>query len=135
MKKWWRISGLVLALIGFGMGAWAIGEACRQIQQWRASGLAIETVNVNVSSLQFRRQNLPKLLLSALQGSGALASALEIELTESAVMNDSDVSLRALERLKELDKVAYVRFASVYRRFEDVEEFMTELRDLLETRK
>jgi transcriptional repressor NrdR len=42
---------------------------------------------------------------------------------------------RIMERLKELDKVAYVRFASVYRQFEDVQEFMTELRDLLETRK
>jgi transcriptional repressor NrdR len=42
---------------------------------------------------------------------------------------------RVMERLKELDKVAYVRFASVYRQFEDVEEFMAELRDLLETRK
>ncbi len=40
-----------------------------------------------------------------------------------------------MERLKELDKVAYVRFASVYRKFEDVEEFMAELRGLLETRK
>jgi len=38
-------------------------------------------------------------------------------------------------RLKELDKVAFVRFASVYREFEDVHEFMAELRDLLGTRK
>ena len=42
---------------------------------------------------------------------------------------------RVMERLKELDKVAYVRFASVYRQFEDVEEFMSELRNLVETRK
>jgi transcriptional repressor NrdR len=42
---------------------------------------------------------------------------------------------KVMERLKELDKVAYVRFASVYRQFEDVEEFMAELRGLLETRK
>lgn len=35
-------------------------------------------------------------------------------------------------QLKELDKVAYVRFASVYRRFEDAEDFMAELRELLE---
>ena len=40
-----------------------------------------------------------------------------------------------MERLRELDKVAYVRFASVYRQFEDVQEFMAELRGLLETRK
>ncbi len=42
---------------------------------------------------------------------------------------------RVMQRLRELDKVAYVRFASVYRQFEDVKEFMNELRDLLETRK
>jgi len=40
-----------------------------------------------------------------------------------------------MARLKELDKVAYVRFASVYRQFEDVQEFMAELKDLLETRR
>ncbi|HZN55319.1 MAG TPA: transcriptional regulator NrdR [Candidatus Polarisedimenticolaceae bacterium] len=42
---------------------------------------------------------------------------------------------RVMERLRELDKVAYVRFASVYRQFEDVEEFMSELRNLVDTRK
>ena len=42
---------------------------------------------------------------------------------------------RVMQELKELDKVAYVRFASVYRQFEDVQEFIAELRDLLETRK
>jgi transcriptional repressor NrdR len=42
---------------------------------------------------------------------------------------------KVMARLKELDKVAYVRFASVYRQFEDAQEFMAELRDLLETRK
>lgn len=47
----------------------------------------------------------------------------------------SVIGERVMERLKELDKVAYVRFASVYRQFEDVQEFMTELRDLLGTRK
>ena len=47
----------------------------------------------------------------------------------------SVVGEKVMERLKELDKVAYVRFASVYRQFEDPQEFMAELRDLLETRK
>jgi transcriptional repressor NrdR len=40
-----------------------------------------------------------------------------------------------MDSLRDLDKVAYVRFASVYREFQDVHEFMAELRDLLETRK
>ena len=39
-----------------------------------------------------------------------------------------------MRRLKELDKVAYVRFASVYLEFEDVSEFMTELKHLVRTR-
>jgi len=52
---------------------------------------------------------------------------------------DREVEARAIgekvmSRLKELDKVAYVRFASVYRQFEDVQEFMSELKDLLERR-
>jgi transcriptional repressor NrdR len=38
---------------------------------------------------------------------------------------------KVMAALKQLDKVAYVRFASVYRRFEDVEEFVSELKDLL----
>lgn len=53
---------------------------------------------------------------------------------------DREIPARAIgeqvmDRLKELDKVAYVRFASVYRQFEDVDEFMSELRNLVETRK
>ena len=39
-----------------------------------------------------------------------------------------------MERLKALDQVAYVRFASVYRDFQDVEAFVTELKDLLQRR-
>ena len=41
---------------------------------------------------------------------------------------------KVIERLKELDKVAYVRFASVYRHFRDIGEFMNELTDLLKTK-
>jgi transcriptional repressor NrdR len=43
----------------------------------------------------------------------------------------SEVGAFVMEELKTLDKVAYVRFASVYRHFRDISEFMTELKDLL----
>lgn len=46
-----------------------------------------------------------------------------------------EVGRHVMESLRELDKVAYVRFASVYRRFEDVNEFVDELKDLLKQRK
>ena len=45
-----------------------------------------------------------------------------------------EVGAFVMEELKDLDKVAYVRFASVYRHFRDIGEFMAELRDLLGTK-
>jgi transcriptional repressor NrdR len=72
----------------------------------------------------------------------AKALAALIDEVEQLVQDsqEREVETRAIgelvmERLKDLDKVAYVRFASVYRQFEDVQEFMAELRDLLGTRK
>jgi transcriptional repressor NrdR len=72
----------------------------------------------------------------------AKALAAIVDELEQMVQDNPDREVEArvigeqvMERLKDLDKVAYVRFASVYRQFEDVEEFMTELRGLLETRK
>lgn len=67
----------------------------------------------------------------------AIADAVEQMVQDSP---DREVEARrvgetVMSALRELDKVAYVRFASVYRQFEDVEEFMAELRDLLGTRK
>jgi transcriptional repressor NrdR len=72
----------------------------------------------------------------------AKALAGLIDEIERLVQDSSDrevevsaIGERVMERLKELDKVAYVRFASVYRQFEDPQEFMAELRTLIETRK
>jgi transcriptional repressor NrdR len=72
----------------------------------------------------------------------AKALAALVDEVEQLVQDsqEREVETRAIgelvmQRLKELDKVAYVRFASVYRQFEDVQEFMAELRDLLGTRK
>jgi transcriptional repressor NrdR len=51
--------------------------------------------------------------------------------TEEREMRTSQIGSLVMDRLRELDKVAYVRFASVYRKFEDVDEFLHELRNLL----
>ena len=52
--------------------------------------------------------------------------------TEEREMATREVGAFVMERLRELDKVAYVRFASVYRKFEDVDEFLRELKTLLD---
>jgi transcriptional repressor NrdR len=56
---------------------------------------------------------------------------MQLHDTEEREMSTSDIGARVMDRLRELDKVAYVRFASVYRKFEDVDEFLRELKNLL----
>jgi transcriptional repressor NrdR len=51
--------------------------------------------------------------------------------TEEREIQTTRVGSLVMERLRELDKVAYVRFASVYRKFEDVDEFLHELKNLI----
>jgi len=50
---------------------------------------------------------------------------------EEREITTQDIGQFVMDQLKELDQVAYVRFASVYRRFEDIDAFMTELKNLL----
>lgn len=50
-------------------------------------------------------------------------------------IKSSDIGERVIEKLKSWDDVAYVRFASVYRQFKDINEFMVELKDLLDERR
>ncbi len=66
----------------------------------------------------------------------AIANRVEETLQERAEkeISTEEVGAFVMQELKQLDKVAYVRFASVYRHFRDIGEFMTELRDLLDTK-
>ena len=64
----------------------------------------------------------------------AIVDAVEQQVheREEREITTQEIGQYVMDRLKDLDQVAYVRFASVYRRFEDVESFMTELKDLLD---
>jgi transcriptional repressor NrdR len=55
---------------------------------------------------------------------------LEIRLKQGKEVRSSDVGDAVLRRLKNLDKVAFIRFASVYRRFDDLDQFVREIQDL-----
>jgi len=68
--------------------------------------------------------------VAALEG---VADAVEATLQERAEkeMSTTEIGAIVMDQLKKLDKVAYVRFASVYRHFRDIGEFMSELKDLL----
>lgn len=91
----------------------------------------------------FERNKIMSGLLRACEKRPISANQLEsiVDLVEKHVqevpereISTSEVGKIIMKRLKTLDKVAYVRFASVYLEFEDVSEFMTELKDLVRSR-
>jgi transcriptional repressor NrdR len=93
---------------------------------------------------EFNRAKLLNGLLTASQKRAIPLKSLEaiVEETESLVhqKEEREVSTReigtfVMNRLREIDQVAYVRFASVYRRFDDIDEFMAELKDLVQSGK
>jgi len=88
-------SGLIIEI-----GAWVLTEACRQMQLWRTMGLADLTISVNVSPLQFQRDVIETDIVNALNASGLPASALELELTESLLIQDSSMISALLRRLR-----------------------------------
>jgi transcriptional repressor NrdR len=103
--------------------------------------IAYKVVKVDGTRQEFDRAKLLKGLEKACEKRPVAPLQLEeiADAAENLVADreDREISTRDLgeflmDRLRELDQVAYVRFASVYRRFEDVEEFMSELKDLLE---
>ena len=82
------------------IGAWVLNEACRQMQLWLSTGLADLTISVNVSPLQFQRDVIETDVVNALDASGLPASALELELTESLLIQDSNTMSALLRRLR-----------------------------------
>ena len=88
-------SGLIVSI-----GTWVLREACRQARAWHAEGLTDLTVAVNLSMLQFRHGNLEKVVLDALRDSNLPARNLELEVTESVLMEQRDKVTGTLERLR-----------------------------------
>jgi diguanylate cyclase (GGDEF)-like protein len=98
-----------------GLGAWVLGEACRQAVVWRQEGIVLDSVAVNFSARQFQRQQPADVVRRALERSGLPPGALEVEITESAVMQDAGVALETLAELRALGvRVAIDDFGTGY---------------------
>ncbi len=81
------------------IGEWVIREACRQARSWQDAGVPSLRVSVNLSASQFRDSGLVEIIRRALEDAGREARYFEIELTESAVMSDAELSIAILEQL------------------------------------
>jgi len=84
------------------IGAWVLHQACAQAAQWLRQGLAVPSIAVNLSILQFRHGDLVREVADALRESGLPPQQLELEITESVLMNDTDRVLATAESLKAL---------------------------------
>lgn len=90
-------SGQIVAI-----GRWVLQEACRDIARWRASGVLAPRVAVNLSPQQLTSDDLISEVSSALAASGAVARQLELEVTESTVMDNPETAARTLRDLREM---------------------------------
>jgi diguanylate cyclase (GGDEF)-like protein/PAS domain S-box-containing protein len=103
-------SGLIVP-----MGDWVLHEACRQNKAWHDAGLSPLSISVNLSARQFRERNLIDRVLNALTITGLAAPFLELELTESVIMQDVAAAVVTMKELRALGvKLAIDDFGTGY---------------------
>lgn len=84
------------------IGEWVIEEACRQQSLWREQGIADLKMGVNISSRQFTSKNLIASIKNSIDQSGIPPNKLDLELTESSVMENVDDAITILRSLKDM---------------------------------
>ena len=87
-------TGLILPV-----GDWVTREACQQIAAWQAAGLAPPPVAVNLSARQFQQKDLEQRIRDIIAQAGIEPELLQIEITESLLMNDAEAGQRILRGL------------------------------------
>lgn len=84
------------------MGDWVLMTACQQMAQWHRNGLAGLGLSVNISGRQFAGESLVDTVRDVLRSTGLPAECLELELTETLLMEDNQHSQQTIARLKKL---------------------------------
>jgi diguanylate cyclase (GGDEF)-like protein len=85
-----------------GIGRWVLGEACRQARIWQDSGRMNGRIAVNISAVEFRQGDFVAYLRAILEDTGFDPNCLELELTESVLMNNALATITLLKELKTL---------------------------------
>jgi diguanylate cyclase (GGDEF)-like protein len=88
-------SGLIVPI-----GEWVMREACRQAMAWKSAGLPELIMAVNLSAVQFKRGDVEQTVINALEESGFDPHLLELELTESILIHNTESVLASVKRLK-----------------------------------
>ncbi|HWP20098.1 MAG TPA: EAL domain-containing protein [Burkholderiaceae bacterium] len=103
-------SGLVVPI-----GDWVLREACRQIQRWQARGREVCPISVNISARQFRSLDLMSMIRGALDETGVDPRLIEVEITETTLMHNTEETLTILGQLHALGiKISVDDFGTGY---------------------
>ena len=84
------------------IGEWVIREACQQMKRWREANFAVQSMSVNLSARQFFDSSLPERVHHALLESGMRPEQLELEITESILMANTEETMSLFAQLKRL---------------------------------
>jgi diguanylate cyclase (GGDEF)-like protein/PAS domain S-box-containing protein len=88
-------SGLIIPI-----GEWVLRTACTQLKAWQDTGVPIERVAVNISVRQFMHPRFFELVKQVIEDTGLDAESLELEITESLLMQDVETAIHLLRELK-----------------------------------
>ena len=89
-------TGLIVAV-----GDWVLRRACEDLKAWQAAGLAVAPVAVNLSARQFRRTDLDSHFKALVAGVGIDPGLIELEITESQLMQDPPHAIRVMRALRD----------------------------------
>ncbi|NJM99231.1 MAG: GGDEF domain-containing response regulator [Phormidesmis sp. RL_2_1] len=84
------------------IGKWVLETACAQAKRWISMNRGIRYISINLSSVQFNQSDLIDQIKNTLANSGLLPSELELEITETALMQDAESAISTLGELKAL---------------------------------
>jgi len=106
------------------VGEWVLRTACSQARKWQEAGLPPVRVAVNVSAVQFRRQGFSEQVRKVLRETALAPEYLELELTESLLLADADVTLSVIQELKAMGlTLAIDDFGTGYSSFRYLKQF------------
>lgn len=84
------------------LGEWVLRQACEQCKRWQDDGLGALRISVNISGRQFKNENLLEMVASVIQDTGIEAGLLELEITETTIIQDIEVTIDILWKLREI---------------------------------
>lgn len=103
-------SGLIVSI-----GQWVLEQACQQFAEWHAQGLGLKRIAVNVSARQFHQKDFVGMVYNAIERTGIKANQLELELTESILIQDLEQTLNTLNSLRAMGvRIAIDDFGTGY---------------------